>query len=375
MREPVIRVLPALGVDAAMRALPRPARELLYEIPRGKMLTSLDAGAAWFDGARSLVKHLSREIDRPHLDVPGFKRKLSPQECWSVLPVLYGALNVLRDRGELQRELGREFLDAEMLSVLNAAFAQFANLACTWAIYCSRFDEAICWIDNVNNDDRGRRPRRELVVHAEPPRKRTFTVDGVPRVAYQAGGYFGDPGVRWASWPADRVGLPADQGSIDVYIQSHALQRVFERLSATHHSVAHFIMTLALNEPRVTVRPDGKIWAECYSGRGLLGYFVGDVVDGCVLLRSFLFLTMQGTAEHELLKRRLHVRRRDIQFMRLDDMATYMKSDLADDAELAGILRECGLGHLLELRNIFDGDVMLGQARFMRTYLGLPQAA
>ena len=58
--------------------------------------------------------------------------------------------------------------------------------------------------------------------------------------------------------------------------------------------------------------------------------------------------------------------------MKLDEMATYMKSDLADDGELVGILRECGLGHLVNLRQWFDGDVETGQASFMRTYLRLP---
>jgi hypothetical protein len=344
---------------------------MLYAAPRGNLCVTIDPAARWHDGARSLVKYLNYRIERPMLDVPGFSRQLSPQEAWSLLPMLYNTLNYFRKRGDLPADAGKAFLDAELIPLLDPVYTKFNQEVRNWTLAHSRYDTAICWIDHEFTGV----ARLAWTVRAEPPQTREFTVDGVARVAYRAGAQVSERGVTWFSWAPQVVGMPESDAKLEVYLQKHALARVFERLSVAHQSVTHFLMTLALFDPHVTLKPDGTILVECRSAYGLLGYFVGNIVDGCVLLRSFLFITMQGTAEHERLRRRLHVCRRDIEYMRLDEMQTYMESDLADDAELATILSECGLGHLLALRKLFDGDVMLGQARFMRTYLGLPQAA
>jgi len=81
MREPIMRMLPALGVDDLVRALPQGHRDMLYAAPRGNLCVTIDPAARWHDGARTLVKYLNYRIERPMLDVPGFTRQLSPQEA------------------------------------------------------------------------------------------------------------------------------------------------------------------------------------------------------------------------------------------------------------------------------------------------------
>ena len=80
-----------------------------------------------------------------------------------------------------------------------------------------------------------------------------------------------------------------------------------------------------------------------------LGYLLGEVVDGVILIETALFLTMNGTPEGDLLWARLGLRREDKEYLRLDDPATFVASDVRFDPELVKILTECGCGHLFNL--------------------------
>jgi hypothetical protein len=69
---------------------------------------------------------------------------------------------------------------------------------------------------------------------------------------------------------------------------------------------------------------------------------VFEVIHDLVLIRTFLFLTMQGTSESDLLREKLRLRRSDIEFNQLDDVYTFLFSDLARDPELALALENAG---------------------------------
>ena len=104
---------------------------------------------------------------------------------------------------------------------------------------------------------------------------------------------------------------------------------------------------------------------------------LGSVIDDKVLIRTFLFLTMQGTPESRLLHDRLGARRHEIERLRLDELATFLDTDLADDPELTRIFTDCGCGHLFHLRKIWRRDAYKKwqHAQRIREYLHLPQSA
>jgi hypothetical protein len=344
-------------------------------VERPRILATLAPDAKRFEMSRSLAQYIQQQLDRPTLEIPMARRKLSASECWSVLPLLWSVLNAKRKKGEFPADVAREFFEADIVQLVNPKYEEVMREISLWTVYFSRFEKTLSWIERKFEPEKR---RLELIVHAEAPREREFTVDDAARLAYQAGIDLGDNIFRWMTVPPDFVGLPYEHPPVGIYLQKHALDRTFERLSVPHQSTTHLLMTGALWEAtfkrsRIKVRRDGSVWVKFRIHAGTLGYFVGSVVDGCLLLRTFLFVTMEGTREHEVLKRRLHIHRRDIEFMKLDDMATFLKSDVGDDPELVAILRECGLGHLLKLRKEVSGDVETGRASFMRMYLGLPQ--
>lgn len=97
-----------------------------------------------------------------------------------------------------------------------------------------------------------------------------------------------------------------------------------------------------------------------------------------VLVKTFLFLTMQGTPEARKLRQRSKLCRPDIEYNRLDKLETYAFTDLRQDADLVRIINECGCGSLLDVLDalqLVDFQFPLGYARELKEYLCLPKGS
>jgi hypothetical protein len=85
-----------------------------------------------------------------------------------------------------------------------------------------------------------------------------------------------------------------------------------------------------------------------------IGYFVALIFPHMILIKTFLFLTMQGTPEAERLREKLGLCRVDVERYKLDRFHTFVGSDIAKDPFLFKILSECGCGHLISLIELSD---------------------
>ena len=104
-----------------------------------------------------------------------------------------------------------------------------------------------------------------------------------------------------------------------------------------------------------------------------LGYFRVEVYAEFVFVRTFLFLTMQGTPEAKCLREKLGLSRTDIEYFKLDHFFTLVLSDLGQDPELKRALAECGCDHLLDYTGAEQRLSWLGRYRDpFRRELGLP---
>jgi hypothetical protein len=109
-----------------------------------------------------------------------------------------------------------------------------------------------------------------------------------------------------------------------------------------------------------------------------VGYLVLSRVGDRALVRTFLLLTMAGTPEGDRLGRRLRLTRDEARWLGLYRLSSLAASDVRDDAELVGILAECGCGQLAEVaRGVDFVPVTTGYAAELRKYIGLasPPAA
>jgi len=384
-RRESLPVYASLGLDAAIRGIPQTWRQMIYAHPGRALCPQLDPAAAGIAGAAHLAEHLVELMTELRIRVPiadvtpppaGIDVNLT--DFWSVLWPTWIMLHALAKEAKLRpHELAafKAVMDVPMIDLMVEADDLFQSRLWVWANYCSRINDGICWVESRPVQVQGKRQQHEVMIHAEPARKREFHIPGTTgtRPAFHVGGCYAGQ-VHWAHWPAELLGLPADHPPLPVFLQSHALHRMFDRLPIGHESAIHLQMVISLCQPKIQKRePNGNIWVECTCPDGPLGYFVGDVIDGAVLIRSFLFLTMQGTPQHRALSKRLKMQQRDLEYLELDQFRTYLHSDLGDDPVLSRILTECGLAHLMTLRKLFpppDGKIS-EHAAFVRKYLGL----
>ncbi len=152
-------------------------------------------------------------------------------------------------------------------------------------------------------------------------------------------------------WNPAKLGIGDDDRDLPVFVGEHAFVRLRERIP-TFLDVAflHNLMCDALQAPRLcpTEAHDGFLVAAGPPARKL-GYFVVEIYSDFVFVRTFLFLTMQGTPEARCLRQKLGLSRKDIEYYKLDSFYTLACSDLGDDPALRRALAECGCDYLLDL--------------------------
>jgi hypothetical protein len=202
--------------------------------------------------------------------------------------------------------------------------------------------------------------------------QRYFTIDGKRRPAWRLGAT-DVCDVAWIDVP--RVDSPAGD-RVPCFVQAHAWRRLLDRLEVKSCTGAAMMpMIGAMVAFNVTRRCGDDVWVEAApKGSGRIGYFIGRYVDGCFVIRSFLFVTMQGTPESERLYQRLGLRRYEIERLRLDRMATFVRGDLHQDEQLCHALREAGCGHLLQLNGYFTEAIEspISAARIREVLPALP---
>jgi hypothetical protein len=172
-------------------------------------------------------------------------------------------------------------------------------------------------------------------------------------------------------WRADQIGLRGDR-TYPVHIQSHTTKRWRERLPDVlvhpmmfQHYLAHPVIFNAKRGSGLLTYGEGDY---------RYGYFTFTLDDNSdvIVLTTFLFLTMEGTPEFQLLRDRLGMERKDIEYNRLDQAERYFCSDLRFDSDLTQRLSDCGLGHLLREAPEIGPLQWPGFAAEIRDYFCLP---
>ncbi|MDI6739251.1 MAG: hypothetical protein QME74_02690 [Candidatus Edwardsbacteria bacterium] len=109
------------------------------------------------------------------------------------------------------------------------------------------------------------------------------------------------------------------------------------------------------------------------------GYLALEIKQGRALIRTFLFITSDGTPEGDRLRQVCGLGRLDKHFLALDRLSTFVAADFSGHAKLRELFAEAGLECLWELKEkIGPLCYARGQesaAALMEHYLGLDQAA
>ncbi len=218
-------------------------------------------------------------------------------------------------------------------------------------------------------------PCCRIAISRAEQRPRYVSVADGRRKAYPCVGVQGRDGLAPIRWNPARLGIGQEDRDVPVLIGEHAIERLHERVpTAPDFGWLHRVMANSFMVPRLHPAPEpGRLLVELGQAGRKLGYFVVEIYAGFVFVKTFLFLTMQGTPESKCLREKLGLSRSDIEYFKLDSMFTLAFSDVGEDPELRRALAQCGCDHLLDL------DQTSGPVSWLKRYrasfrreIGLP---
>lgn len=208
------------------------------------------------------------------------------------------------------------------------------------------------------------------------PERRVVCLDGKNRSVFRVGWVMPKNEPEWISLDRRLFGdtVPGE-GELPVFVQAHALHRMTERLQGTDNPTRQFYLFLSLSKPEVVQNQQGQ-WLIAYYYQGYkLGYFVADFVDNILVIRTFLFVTMDRTPEGNALQESIGLEAVDKKYLAIDRFSTFLISDIAEHPDIKAHFINAGCEDLFqfEAQNLDPAD-RTEVADFMRTYLDVPKA-
>jgi hypothetical protein len=145
---------------------------------------------------------------------------------------------------------------------------------------------------------------------------------------------------------------------IPVYIQSHALHRLAERLDIldTYETQVNVINTL--RAPLfLRVSKYCYLLEYCLSGKKV-GYLSCEYINNQLLIKTFLFLTNNGTPEGKKLFELTGLGKLDKKYLSLDKMSCYINSDITSNKTIAAFFENAGCNSLIHLDEIISAECL-----------------
>ncbi len=191
----------------------------------------------------------------------------------------------------------------------------------------------------------------KILIKYVQPESTHISIDNIKRVAYRVGWAEGDKGVSWLSLRPSDLNLPTSIKSMEipVYIQSHALIRLKERLdSVGANSILHHGVYEAIHNPKILILKSGTILMEYKLLNLKLGYLVLDFFEGMAVIRTFFFITQDRTPEGEKLKYLLGINKIDKKYWAIDKLSTYFSDELRTNSKLKSLFQQAGCSDLFK---------------------------
>ncbi|MEJ2880435.1 hypothetical protein [Pedobacter sp. GR22-6] len=138
----------------------------------------------------------------------------------------------------------------------------------------------------------------------------------------------------------------------DVYIQGHALQRLEERLGLIPGVVHHAILEMLKRNELTWFRQGPSVLVRFSLWERKLGYLVCSLVEEKIVIRSFLFLTNDGTPEGKKLSELTQLERLDKKYLGIDSLSGFLGLKIQEDEGLVALFTEAGCADLLDLSEI-----------------------
>lgn len=178
---------------------------------------------------------------------------------------------------------------------------------------------------------------------------------------------------EWIAVRPSELGMMDVDGEIalPVYAQQHALDRFEERAVFWSGYVQLYLGYVFREGKAKSIVRKSYVLLECYLGAHKVGYFVISLHEDKWLIRTFLFLTNEGTPEGNRLKKLTHLQIADKKYLMIDLMDAFLTYDIASDKGLRKLFNKAGCGSLLNYADVINkyGDNPLKNPDFIYRYL------
>jgi hypothetical protein len=147
-----------------------------------------------------------------------------------------------------------------------------------------------------------------------------------------------------------------DKKELEVYIQSHAIKRFEERTKPLSLLSCRLFMAKLFRNYHVASVYDGKIIIPLYYSHVKIGYFIADIIDEKVIIKTFLFVTHHSTPEGHALEKLSGLGKMDISYWHFDSVTSFLTNPPEEGSMIKKIMLEAGIDQLFELNKLIELD-------------------
>lgn len=261
----------------------------------------------------------------------------------------------LQHSKELKEAFADYFYDTEsdrMVTHMLSVYVHDANILLSdlnHSVYTADSSTTAVYDSNATSND--------VYIQTFKPKKILLMIEGERRSLTQ---------LAWIEWKDDQAewtlakvkpsALGFEAGALEiplqVYVQQHALNKLQERIDITP-GIMHFGMFAAFMEPEINhVKYDRYSLVEFSLSRQKVGYFLVTLHEDKLVIRTFLFLTNDGTPEGKKLEKLLEIDKLDKKHLMIDRLPTLNSYHLETNEKLSKLFIQAGCGSLLKLGHL-----------------------
>ncbi len=190
-------------------------------------------------------------------------------------------------------------------------------------------------------------------IYGIPANKIMVEVNGYRRPAFQLGIPSNETPFKWISLDTSLLAgfYKGNQKELKVYMQSHALNRLRERLDILDTETINYTLWENIAELDQFMVYGKYLILPFKVFDVKIGYLVANVIDDKLLFRTFLFITHNCTPEGDRLKKLTGLSKVDITYWHIDRLSTFVKLNEEKYPGLIKLFSKAGLGDLLKLKD------------------------
>jgi hypothetical protein len=194
-------------------------------------------------------------------------------------------------------------------------------------------------------------PNNKIKLKFSKPKCIHVNIDGKNREVFQIGWSDIDGRIIYVSLNPSKVGMNDLNIELPIYIQQHALANLAHRLSMQKGLILFMLFSLFNSELKYVKTKSANLLPFDFDNKRL-GYLVFGIEDKKVVVRTFLFLTNDGTPEGEKLAKLTKLSKLDKQYLDIDTLAGINKIAIEEHPGLFNLFIEAGCKDLFELSEL-----------------------